>query len=90
MTPQVMWILCDVWILCLRVEVNIQQRVVCFREKASLRICCIILFECKAPCMLKTEGRLKTRKFWKDFSEFFKSVFLILAVVGQNRKPKIS
>ena len=43
----VMWILCDVWVLCLRVEVNIQQRVVCFREKASLRICGIILFECK-------------------------------------------
>ena len=52
--------LCDgyfmdtIWRLC--VEVNIQQRVVWFCEKASLRICYIILFECKGPWMLKTDN----------------------------------
>ena len=45
--------LCDgyfmdiMWCLCM--EVNIQQRVEWFCEKASLRICCVILFDCKGP-----------------------------------------
>ena len=46
--------LCDgyfmdtIWRLC--------ERVVCFCEKASLRICYIILFECKGPWMPKTDN----------------------------------
>ena len=35
------------WCVC--VEVNIQQRVDWFCEKSSLRICCVIMFECKGP-----------------------------------------
>ena len=41
------------WCLCL--EVNIQQSVVWFCEKNSLRICYIILLEYKGPWMLKTD-----------------------------------
>ena len=33
-----------------------QHRVLWFREKASLRICYIILFECKDSWMLKTDS----------------------------------
>ena len=47
-TVDIMWCLC--------MEVNIQHRVIWFREKASLRICYIILFECKGPWMLKTDS----------------------------------
>ena len=38
---------------CLRVEVNIQQRVVRFCETASLRICYVILFEYEGPVNAK-------------------------------------
>ena len=45
--------LCDGYFVdimrCLCVEVNIQQRVEWFCEKVSLRICCVILFECRGP-----------------------------------------
>ena len=34
---------------CLCVEVDIQQRLEWFCEKASLRIYCVIMFECKGP-----------------------------------------
>ena len=37
-------------------KVNIQHRVIWFYEKASLRICYIILFECEGPWMLKTDS----------------------------------
>ena len=37
-------ILCDVY-----VEINIQQMVIRFYQKASLRICYIILIDCKDP-----------------------------------------
>ena len=52
--------LCDgycmdiMWCLC--VEVKTQQKIGWFSERASLRICCIILFECKGPWMLKTDS----------------------------------
>ena len=52
--------LCDgycmdiIWSLCMKV--NIQQRVEYFSEKASLKIYFIILFECKGPWMLRTDG----------------------------------
>ena len=43
--------------LCLCMEVNIQQKVVWFYEKASLRICYVsFFFECKGPWMLKTDS----------------------------------
>ena len=51
--------LCDGYCMdigwCLCVEVKIQQRVIWFC-KASLRICYVILFECKGPWMLKTDS----------------------------------
>ena len=40
---------------CLSVEVKIQQRLLWFC-KASLRICHVILFECKGPWTLKTDS----------------------------------
>ena len=42
------------WCLC--VKVNIQQKFVWFHVKASLRICCVILFDRKGPSMLKTDS----------------------------------
>ena len=63
--------LCDghsmdiMWCLC--VEVNIQQKVGCFCERASLRICYIILFERKGPWMLKTDSLIFSRNI-KYFS----------------------
>ena len=48
----VVWILCDVYVW----RVNIQKRFVCLCERISLRICCIILYECKGPWMLKTDS----------------------------------
>ena len=42
------------WSLCM--EVSIHQKVVWFYEEASLGICYVILFECKGPWMLKTDG----------------------------------
>ena len=42
--------------LCLCVEVDIQQRAIWFSEKASLRNFKVILFECRGPWMLKTDG----------------------------------
>ena len=48
--------LCDGYFMdimwCLCVEVNIQQRVEWCFEKASLRICCLILFKCEGPWMI--------------------------------------
>ena len=45
--------LCDGYFMditwCLYLEVNIQQRVEWLCEKASLKICCVILFECRGP-----------------------------------------
>ena len=42
------------WRLC--VDVNIQQGVAWFCEKASVRICDVILFEYKGHWMLKTDS----------------------------------
>ena len=52
--------LCDEYYMdvmwCLCVVVNIQQSVVWFCEKTSLRIFYVILFECKGPLMLKADS----------------------------------
>ena len=56
MISQVNVYVMDVVLILCDVEVIIQQRVVWFCEKASLRICCIILFECKGLGILKTNS----------------------------------
>ena len=80
--------LCDgycmdiMWCLC--VEVNVQQRVIWCCEKASLRICYVILFECKGLAMLKTDSLT----FWGNI-KYFTAQRVLWCCVKKIRLVKI-
>ena len=63
--------LCDEYYMdimwCLCVVVNIQQSVVWFCEKTSLRIFYVILFECKGSLMLKADSVTLNISQYKKF-----------------------
>ena len=63
--------LCDEYYMdimwCLCVVVNIQQSVVWFCEKTSIRIFYVILFECKGSLMLKADSVTLNISQYKKF-----------------------